>query len=86
MAKRYQRSNQKLLREEEQTTQWPKEKGQKDKFNYLQNTTHKTIYNNITFPPIDDILMYKECITYIDLGLGTFESNRQGESLLIIIT
>jgi hypothetical protein len=25
MAKRYQRGNQKLLREEEQTTQWPKD-------------------------------------------------------------
>jgi hypothetical protein len=32
MAKRYQRGNQKpYIEEEEQTTQWPKEKGQKDK-------------------------------------------------------
>ena len=28
--------------EEEQTTQWSKEKGQKDKQRYIQNTTQKT--------------------------------------------
>ena len=37
MAKRYQRGNQNLYTEEEQTTQWPKEKVQKDK---QQSTKH----------------------------------------------
>ena len=37
MAKRYQRGNQNPCNEEEQTTQWPKEKGQKDK---QQSTKH----------------------------------------------
>ena len=36
MAKRYQRGNQNP-KIEEQTTQWPKEKGQKDRNNDLQN-------------------------------------------------
>jgi hypothetical protein len=35
MARRYQRGNQNLYIEEEQTTQWPKEKGQK----YKQRST-----------------------------------------------
>ena len=39
---RYQRGNQKPIYIEGQTTQWSKEKGQKDN-NYLQNTTQKTI-------------------------------------------
>ena len=38
MAKRYQRGNQNLYIKEEQTTQWPKEKAQKDK----QRSTKKT--------------------------------------------
>jgi len=36
---RYQRGNQKPYIEEEQTTQWPKEKGQKDK---QRSTKHYT--------------------------------------------
>jgi len=38
MAKRYQRSNQNQYTEEEQTTQWPKEKVQK----YKQRSTKHT--------------------------------------------
>jgi hypothetical protein len=34
---RYQRGNQNLLIEEEQTTRWPKEKGQKDKLYKSEN-------------------------------------------------
>ena len=41
MAKRYQRGNQNLYIEEEQTTQWPKEKVQTDKQRYTKHT-HKT--------------------------------------------
>ena len=38
MAKRYQRSNQNPYIEEEQTTQWPKEKVQKDKQRSTKHT------------------------------------------------
>ena len=38
---RYQRGNQNLYIEEEQKTQWPKEKGQKDKQQSTKHT-HKT--------------------------------------------
>ena len=41
MTKRYQRGNQNSYIEEEQTTQWPKEKGQKDKQRSTKHT-HKT--------------------------------------------
>ena len=41
MAKRYQRGNQNLYIKEEQTTQWSKEKGQKDKQRFTKHT-HKT--------------------------------------------
>ena len=41
MAKRYQRGNQNPYVEEEQTTQWPKEKVQKDKQRSTKHT-HKT--------------------------------------------
>ena len=42
-ARRYQRGNQNPYIEEEQTTQWPKEKVQKDKQRSTKNT-HKTKY------------------------------------------
>jgi hypothetical protein len=38
MAKRYQRGSQNPYTEEEQTTQWPKEKGQKDKQRSTKHT------------------------------------------------
>ena len=38
MAKRYQRGSQNPYIEEEQTTQWPKEKGQKDKQRSTKHT------------------------------------------------
>jgi hypothetical protein len=41
MAKRYQRGNQNPYIEEEQTTQWPKEKVHKDKQRSTKHT-HKT--------------------------------------------
>ena len=40
MATRYQRGNQNLYIEEEQTTQWPNKKGHNDKQRY-KNITHK---------------------------------------------
>jgi hypothetical protein len=43
MAKRYQRGNQNPYIEEEQTTQWPKEKVQKDKQRSTKHTYKTTI-------------------------------------------
>ena len=47
---RYQRGNQNLYIEEEQTTQWPKEKVQKDKQRYTKHT-HK-IKDRVTRTPL----------------------------------
>jgi hypothetical protein len=50
MATRYQRGNQNPYIKEEQTTQWPKEKAQKDKQRYTKHT-HKT-KDQITRTPL----------------------------------
>ena len=51
MAKRYQRSNQNPYIEEEQTTQWPKEKVQKDKQRCTKHT-YKT-RDRVTRTPLE---------------------------------
>ena len=58
MAKRYQRGNQNLYIKEEQTTQWSKEKGQKDKQRFTKHTyktkdreTRTTLKTIVNFEP-----------------------------------
>jgi hypothetical protein len=59
---RYQRGNQNPYIEEEQTTQWPKEKVQKDKQQSTKQI-HKT-KDQVTWTPLIKLPLHLYCIVY----------------------